>query len=126
MPAGRPAIMNAEKEDRVVQALRMGFSYKTCAALAECSADTLRVYRINNPEFSARCTRERAEGKRTVVAKLIQNVRNGDQRAIEFYCKTRIEEFWPDKQIEEDDTGQQMRKDIEAMGASIPEFEATE
>ena len=96
---GRPTKRTPEVARIVCDALRLGLSFVSAAGLAAVHPDTLREWRRaseadpDSDDFSATCEKARAEGKRFVVGKLIENVKAGNVTAQIFWLKTRTDEF---------------------------------
>jgi hypothetical protein len=102
----RPLKLTEDVEAKVCAALRSGNFVKPACEFAGISERTYYAWRergeadleagLDTPfvQFLQATTRASAEGELLAVQKLSQNVREGDQRAIEFFLTHRHSERW--------------------------------
>jgi hypothetical protein len=103
---GRPSKLDEDTQAKVCAALRTGNFVRPACEFAGISQSTYYAWRergeadreagLNTPflEFLEATTRASAEGELLAVSRLAENVRNGDQRAIEFFLTHRHSERW--------------------------------
>lgn len=104
---GRPRIelgntVEVTLEDIIINSLEMGSSVKTACKHAHISTPTFRKLYKENADFAMRVTEARKAIYRFASGKLMDNIDNNDQRAIEFFLKTRISDFQENNQEEDD------------------------
>ncbi|MHC4372181.1 MAG: hypothetical protein ACYSW8_31640 [Planctomycetota bacterium] len=90
---GRPTKKTPEIEALIFKSLRLGISYVKTASFAGIHVSTLHRWRTEDPVFHDRCNQEVGKATVYVAGKLMQLINSGNFPAIQFWLKTRTDEF---------------------------------
>ena len=82
------------------------YKRKACNVTAACDAvgisrETYYEWRRNDKEFDQKCKEIEESLIDLAEVQLIKNIREGNQRAVEFFLKNRAAERWKDKREQE-------------------------
>lgn len=86
--------------DMIIEDLEWGFSVKTACKHVGIGTTTYYEWIAKKPDFAARVNTAHRNCHRFVVGKLFDNIARADQRAIEFFLKTRVDDYRPEIQDE--------------------------
>lgn len=92
-PGPKPVFSNTRVRDIAIRLAGFGLHQRTIADWLGITEDTIQNAKKRDPEFSEQFSSKSVNAKSFAIAKLIENVQKGDQRAIEYFLKhiARIE-----------------------------------
>lgn len=96
---GRPTKRTPEREQVVLNSVKVGCSIEQAAAIAEIGARTLERWMQADPEFASRVESARVHPVEKAAVQLNRLVEKGNLGAICFLLKTRGGEAWAERKV---------------------------
>lgn len=114
---GRPTVRVDPARERVLQALRLGATYRVASQAAGIHHATLERWRRDDEEFSAECERARGEMAMRMLARLEQASTEGTWQAAAW----KLERLFPaDYSLRRDNDGQPQEIIVRYAGDPLP------